>query len=232
MFRKAIPFGGALLLAGAAILVTPSVSYAQRGGGGHGGGAHVGGGAHYGGAHYGSGVYTHSGGYYGGYRGGLYSGHSYYGGRGYGLYPYYGSYGYSDPYFYNTLPYGSYGDVTPSYLDTTSALPSIGSSYQSFSPPAITTTPSDTIAHVTVNVPTDAQVWFNNTMTTPTGAVREFSSPALTPGSRYTYDIQARWKENSREVTQAQRIEVAAGVHVSVSFFAAPATGGQASAAK
>jgi uncharacterized protein (TIGR03000 family) len=230
MFRKAIPFGGALLLAGAAIILTPSFGYAQHGGG-HGGGAHVGGGGHYSGAHYGGGVYTHSGGYYGGYRGGLYGGGSYYGG--YGLYPYYGSYGYSYPYTYDAYPYGFSSDVTPSYLDsTTSALPSIGSSYQSSSPPAITSTPSDTIAHVTVNVPADAQVWFNNTVTTPTGAVREFNSPALTPGSRYTYDIQARWKENGREVTQAQKIEVAAGAHVSVSFFAAPATAGQASASK
>src|SRR6267378_6768167 len=44
MFRKAFSFGGLLLLAGAAVLVTPGSGQAQhRGGGGHGGGFHAGG---------------------------------------------------------------------------------------------------------------------------------------------------------------------------------------------
>src|SRR5207249_11527240 len=52
MFRKVFSFGGTLLLTGVAILVTPGISLAQRGG--HGGGGH-GGGGHGGGGHFGGG---------------------------------------------------------------------------------------------------------------------------------------------------------------------------------
>jgi uncharacterized protein (TIGR03000 family) len=233
MFQKAFSYGGMLLLAGAAVLVTPSSGQAQRGG--HGGGGHFGGG-HFGGTHLG-------GGHFGGYHGGFYRGgwnHGGYG-RAYGWrgyhHPYYGVYGYypysygtgvygSYPYSYDTYPYvgsdlgydsgyyGSYGDVTTSDSDGYASVTPPAGSYQSFYP----TAQPDARAHVTATVPADAQIWFEGVPTTSTGTVREFNSPPLTPGSQYTYEVRASWNENGHEVTQTQQVKVTAGAHVNVTF--------------
>jgi uncharacterized protein (TIGR03000 family) len=243
MFRKALSISGLAILVGAMVVVTPSLAQAQRGGGGHAGGGGRGGGGHVGGS-YGGGARAggyHSGGSYGGYRGGMSRGGAYYGGHSY-TYPsarygnrsYYGSYGYY-PYYYNSYPYGSgyydsYQGVAPVYPDSYSASTTPDVGYQSFYPPA--TVQPDTIAHITVNVPAGAQLSFDGAPTTTTGPVRQFDSPALTPGSRYSYEVQARWNENGQEVTQTQQVAVTAGVRVSVSFPVAPTTAGQASAGK
>jgi uncharacterized protein (TIGR03000 family) len=217
MFRKALLFGGTLLLAGAAVLVTPGLGQAQHGGGGHGGGHGGGGfrGGHVGGAGIGE---THFGGYRGGFhRGGSY-GHPYshYGDRryygGYGFYPYsYGGYDSYDPYSYASPGVtddsgynGSYGDMTQYYTPTT-----------------------DTSARISVKVPAGARVSFDGTPTSSMGSVREFTSPPLTPNSRYTYQVQARWDENGREVTQTQQVEVRAGGHTDVSFPVPPGDASQ-----
>ena len=103
MFQKASSFAGALLLAGAVVLIMPGFSQARDG--------HFGGGGWHGG---------HHGGWHGGDRGGWHGGHhGEWRGRGdrfghhrfwdgdrfghhrfwgYGYYPYYGGY---DPYYYN-----------------------------------------------------------------------------------------------------------------------------------
>jgi uncharacterized protein (TIGR03000 family) len=201
MFRKAFAFGGLLLLGGAAVLVTPGSGQAQHRGGGsfHGGGFHGGG--------------FHGGGFRGG---GFHAGrfHAGFGGYGYGAYyPYYGYYDSYEP-SSNLSPgvtddsgyYGSYGDVTPSYSD--------------YYAPA--TAAPDTSAGITVKVPADAEIWFNDTKTTSTGSVRAFHSPPLTPGDRYTYDIRARWNENGHELTQTQQVKVTAGAKVNVQFLVQP----------
>src|ERR1700730_17228730 len=66
MFRKAVSLCGVLLLAGAAVLMTPGLGLAR---GGHGGGGH-GGGGHGGGGHYGGGGHFGGGGVRGGHDGG------------------------------------------------------------------------------------------------------------------------------------------------------------------
>ena len=95
MFRTAHTLGCMLVLTVVAVLVTPGISQAQRGGG-------RGGGGHYSGAHVGS---YHPGGYHGAaYPGGYHPGYGNY------RYPYanYGSYGYY-PYLYNSYPSYDYG---------------------------------------------------------------------------------------------------------------------------
>ena len=86
------------------------------------------------------------------------------------------------------------------------------------------------IARLSVRVPRDAAVWFEGSETTSMGPIREFQSPPLTPGSRYVYDIRARWNDNGHETTQTQNVEVAAGGHVTVNFPVPPKTAEQASA--
>ena len=67
-------------------------------------------------------------------------------------------------------------------------------------------------------MPRNARVWFDGVLTTSTGSVREYQSPPVTPGQRYTYQIQARWNDNGQERTQTQQVEVTAGAHVNLRF--------------
>jgi uncharacterized protein (TIGR03000 family) len=69
-----------------------------------------------------------------------------------------------------------------------------------------------------VSVPPDAEIWFNDTKTTSTGAVREYQSPPLTPDIRYAYEVRARWSRNGQQVTQTQQVEVTAGTRANVHF--------------
>jgi uncharacterized protein (TIGR03000 family) len=233
-----------LLLAGTALIATAALSQAQHGGG-HAGGGHFGGGSHFGGGHYGGAHYggAHYGGHYGGYRyGGGYGGyhHAYpYSGYGYHHYrPYHRSYGYYpySGYYGSYYPYYSgYGSDYPYYGYYYDNYPDVGggsdygSAYTGDTLPeysygaladssARATAPVDSTSHVTVNVPPDARVWFDGTLTQAEGPIRQFDSPALQPGTRYTYVVRASWKEDDHEVTQTQQIEVSAGAHINVVF--------------
>jgi uncharacterized protein (TIGR03000 family) len=228
MFQKWFSFGSVLLLAGALVFATAAPGEAAphrvgRVGGAHFSGARIGG-ANIGGVHVGG---ARIGGFHGGFRGfsvgprfgssfrgfgyrsyGL--GYPYWGLGGYGYYPYYGSYGYpySSTYIYpysntyvvpDSTLYGGYEEAEP-YVQT---------------PPAAV---PDLRAHVTVTVPPDAQVWFNGVLTTSTGTAREFESPPLTEGKRYTYTVRATWTADGVPVTQEQKVSVYAGAQVNIVF--------------
>jgi uncharacterized protein (TIGR03000 family) len=77
---------------------------------------------------------------------------------------------------------------------------------------------TNTSARLTVRLPEDARLWFENMPTTSTGAVREFRSPPLPPGMQYAYTVRATWTENDKEVTQTQRVGVSAGARVGLDF--------------
>jgi len=163
---------------------------------------------------------------YGGYRGGYYGGYRGYGyGYGYGVgiylggfpydYGYYGGYpGYAvDPY---AAPYVT--PVTPLYATPPPAVPgpiplSVGDPGAGGLPQ-----PQDLTAHVAVKVQADAEVWFGEGKTRQTGALREFVSPALTPGKEFTYEVKARWMEGGKEVVQTRQIDVSAGSWKTVDF--------------
>jgi uncharacterized protein (TIGR03000 family) len=79
----------------------------------------------------------------------------------------------------------------------------------------------DRAARIRVTVPAgDAEIWFQGQKTKRTGKVREFKSPPLTPGTNYTYEIRARWRDGERSVTQTHTVPVRAGQHVQVDFTA------------
>jgi uncharacterized protein (TIGR03000 family) len=208
------------------VLVTPGSGQAQHhGGGGHGGGFH-GGGFNHGGLNHGfnHGAFNHGGLNHGFNHGAFNHGAFHHRGfRGGGLrwYPgYYGYYG-AWPYYYGYYPYSydaySYGSSSPAYdSGYYGAYGGVTSSYPDSYFPA--TAQPDTSAHVTVSVPADAEIWLEGTKTTSTGSVREYQSPPLTPGIRYTYEVRARWNENGQQVTQTQQVKVTAGAHVSVKF--------------
>jgi uncharacterized protein (TIGR03000 family) len=176
------------------VLATPALGQAQHhgGGGGHVGAAHFGGsrGGSYNGAH--GGAYR-----FGGYR------HDRPYAR-YGFYPY-GYYDYSQ---YDSYPYY---DTSPYADDGTPVAPTEGFSTTFQAQP-------DTSAHIIVRLPADARIWFDDTAMTTKGPMRQFDSPPLVPGSRYSYNVRAEWQENGHEVTQTQQVAVAAGQHVEVDF--------------
>jgi uncharacterized protein (TIGR03000 family) len=113
--------------------------------------------------------------------------------------------------------YGYYGDQTPPVVPTPGVTFSADAINTAVAP---NTAPpqADNVAHMTVHVPVDAQVWFGATKTTSTGRVRQYESPPLTPGSHFTYEIRARWTQNGQQMTQTQQVPVTAGGHVNVTF--------------
>jgi uncharacterized protein (TIGR03000 family) len=73
------------------------------------------------------------------------------------------------------------------------------------------TGPSEYI-RLSVHVPDEsAQVWIEGQPTEQTGTVREFVSPPVTIGQRYTYTVRGSWTENSTPVSRTKTIPVEAG---------------------
>jgi uncharacterized protein (TIGR03000 family) len=234
MYRSILSvFAG--LLAAAAFAVTPATATARHHGGGHaapaGGSWHGGGGGWHGGN-----TAWHGGGWHGGSWGGRGWG---WGGVGIGIglgSPWYGYggyrsgyYGYSPYYYGDTYTYspyydgdtGTFYDTTPYYYSSPnydySTMPAYGD--RGNSGYAYGNTAQDNTARVRVMAPADAKVWFNDRATEQTGSMREFETPALTPGREFSYDVKAQWRDqNGKEVTQTRHVDVRANANVTVDF--------------
>jgi uncharacterized protein (TIGR03000 family) len=226
MLRTALSLLALPAITAAISLAEPTPALAQRGGG-HGGGGFHGGGFHGGGfGGYHSGF---AGGYHSGYRPlGGYSGyhpygsgyHPYYYGQGY--HPYYSGYGFY-PYYSGAYPdSGSYLNYGSGYAESPAQVTPIDPDNGTGVAPQVLdlspSAPSDSPANLTVNVPADAEIWLGETKMASTGSVRVFYSPPLTPGRQYTYDIRAHWKDNGRDITQTQNVDVTAGGDLHVTF--------------
>jgi uncharacterized protein (TIGR03000 family) len=238
---------GALTTAALLFAAGPSLAQhggGGHGGGGHGGGGHGGGGhasgGHGSGGHGGSfshggaggfhhgGSGFHNGGYYhnrGFYGFGIGLGYPWYGGYGYGGYGYYP--GYYDSWYYGDYAprayypgYSNYAATPDSYADTYSyppaaiapQNPSLATVPQTLPPP------NENAIYIRVQVPRDAEVWFEDQLTTQKGPVRFFESPSLTPGRKYVYHIKARWTENGKVIEKSRDYEVYAGDKFSTDF--------------
>jgi uncharacterized protein (TIGR03000 family) len=178
----------------ALMLLTPDTSFAQRGGGGHGGRAGWGGG-------WGVGMGVGGAGYgYGGYYA-----------PGYGYGGYYGD-GYGSPYNPSYMSTGTYAAAaTTSYN---------AFYYNQGSTSDASYGQQKNMARVTVKVPSpDAKVEFGDKWTKQTGTTRLFVSPPLEAGYTYTYHITARWTDNGgREIERERNVKVQPGQQVSVDF--------------
>jgi uncharacterized protein (TIGR03000 family) len=141
-------------------------------------------------------------------------------------FPFYSSWfgGYPYPYFYGGFPRWYYWndyayDPGPAYMYTPD-----GGSYpvteQAAQPPADMPKLDDNAVLIAVRVPDNAVIWFDGDKTTQTGTLREFITPPLEPGQRYTYEIKAQWVENGQEVFRTRKMDIYAGDRLMVNFLA------------
>jgi uncharacterized protein (TIGR03000 family) len=64
-------------------------------------------------------------------------------------------------------------------------------------------------ASFVVRVPDpNAEIWFQNYKTQQRGMVREYESPALNPGTTYTFQMRARWMQNGRPVEKPRTFKL------------------------
>jgi len=196
MWKRFVWGASVLALAGAAVLLQPQVSEAQRRGLLRG----MRGNSGYGGRGYGN--YG-----YGGYGGSGYG----YPGYGYGTGLGYGGYGMGRGYGMGT--YGSgYGGTNYGYS------PGMPQSSQSFYPPATGATNSPNEVHLKVLVPDpNARVLIDGSPTTQTGPEREFVTE-MQPGTSGTYLIKARWTANGQPREEVRNVPVQPGAWRVVDF--------------
>jgi uncharacterized protein (TIGR03000 family) len=74
------------------------------------------------------------------------------------------------------------------------------------------------VARITVRLPADARLSFDDYQTTLTGPERTFDTPPLDVGRRYNYELRARWKEGGRDMERTQTIHFGRGDNVAVDF--------------
>jgi DNA sulfur modification protein DndE len=79
---------------------------------------------------------------------------------------------------------------------------------------------SDGEAEITLIVPDGAEVFFSGKPTTQTGTERRFTTPTLTAGKVYYYDVVVRWREDGKAVERTKKIEVRAGDRIRQDFTA------------
>ena len=78
--------------------------------------------------------------------------------------------------------------------------------------------PANRAVYITVSVPANAKIWFDDAGTGQTGALRQFVSPPLTLGHEYFYEVKAKWTVDGKEVSRSRRLNVHAGDVTSISF--------------
>ena len=78
----------------------------------------------------------------------------------------------------------------------------------------------DNAVLIGVRVPESAVIWFDGDKTTQAGTFREFITPPLDPGQKYTYEIKAQWVENGKEVVRTRKMDIFAGDRLMVNFLA------------
>jgi uncharacterized protein (TIGR03000 family) len=170
---------------------------AGKGGSGGGGGGRGGGGG--GGSRGGSGAMRGGSSHSHGVHHGNHNGHHHNHGGGFGGFGYWPGYGYG--YYYPDIGF--------------STEPVYRSSYYA---PIVQeeTEPVGEPASITLKVPADAEVWFNDTKTKQTGKERHFVTPPLVPGYTYEYQIWASWMDNGKLVTRTRDISLSPGQSIMV----------------
>jgi uncharacterized protein (TIGR03000 family) len=157
------------------------------------------------------GYYPSYGGYYPSY-GGYYPSYG-------GYYPSYGGYYPSNGGYYG----GNYSPGAYYYPSSMGSLSLSQTNYfilpaASAAAPTATRSPNEKAA-IEVQVPANAQVWFDGAQTTQKGSERYFATPPLERGKSYTYEVRATWKDSDgNPITQTREVTVEPGKWSIVNF--------------
>jgi uncharacterized protein (TIGR03000 family) len=73
-------------------------------------------------------------------------------------------------------------------------------------------------ASIVVNLPADARLMVDDTMTTSTSEMRRFTSPELAPGRDYHYTLKAEIVRDGQTLTAMERVTVRAGEETQISL--------------
>jgi uncharacterized protein (TIGR03000 family) len=117
------------------------------------------------------------------------------------------------PYYY--APGGAYYGYSPAVAAPVAS--SQGYSTSSHYAPG-GASPVSEPATINVAVPADAEIRFEGVRTALNGPQRRFVSPPLEPGRDYSYDVQASWRQDGRDVTHTRRVTIHAGDVVHLTF--------------
>jgi uncharacterized protein (TIGR03000 family) len=129
------------------------------------------------------------------------------------------------------LLYGSYAVfpyAIPTSFENGAGLPSRITALSMRPTPVITRAyepglaPPASAAVISAVVPASAELWFEGMHIPGSGNLRKFTSPELDPLKSYAYDVRATWYENSKVVTQTQRLLVRSGDRLTLTFPATP----------
>jgi uncharacterized protein (TIGR03000 family) len=90
--------------------------------------------------------------------------------------------------------------------------------------PPVTTKPPvpQDRAKIVVKLPPGATLFVDGRRNERSDAVREFTTPVLSPGKEYAYLMKAEWRRDGRPETQEQRIEFRGGEQLTVDFTTGP----------
>lgn len=79
--------------------------------------------------------------------------------------------------------------------------------------PRMAEVPADkaNLAVVMAYVPENARVWFNDEPTRQRGILREYESPPLEAGKKYTYHVRIVWFEDGHWVSESKEVPVSVG---------------------
>jgi len=80
---------------------------------------------------------------------------------------------------------------------------------------------------IDVIVPAKAELWIEGKKMGQTGEQRQFISPPLEAGRRFSYDFRIRFKDDGREQTRTRTLDVLAGANYTVDFVNPPKTPGR-----
>jgi uncharacterized protein (TIGR03000 family) len=74
------------------------------------------------------------------------------------------------------------------------------------------------VALITVKIPAEADLWFDDLKTFQGGSYRRFLTPPLGKGHNLSYNLRARWQIQGVELTRVERIQVVPGERFTINF--------------
>jgi uncharacterized protein (TIGR03000 family) len=79
----------------------------------------------------------------------------------------------------------------------------------------------DETALIIVKLPAEAELWFDDAKTRPTGSYRRFISPPLPGGCNLSYTLRAQWRIRGVELTRTEKVFVAPNGRFTIDFLTA-----------